>query len=517
MEQYQYSETAFVKLPDTFKNNTHAQHIGAADLNEIINVTVRLRRKNPIDDQLIYTGKILTHELYALEFGAADEDIRKVEEFAHNFHLTVLECHKAKRLVMLRGKVMDFQKAFQVHLAHYRHETGTEFRGRVGHIHIPQCLVSIIEGVFGLDNRPHAKPMFHYARQHGRFAFHSEGSGYTPDEVATIYGFPKGVSGAGECIAIIELGGGYRVQDLQSYFKRLNLPVPVISAVSVDTGLNVPGAVNSCDGEVMLDIEVAAAIAPGAKIVVYFTTNTDKGFLDAITTAIHDTKNCPSVISISWGSAEPNWTLQSLNSYNEAFKTAALLGITVCVASGDNGSADAFSDGKAHVDFPASSPYVLACGGTSLVAANNQVVSEVVWHNADGTATGGGVSEIFQLPAYQQNAGVPLSPNNKFTGRGIPDIAGNADMHTGYKVLVDGEDIILGGTSAVAPLYAGLIARINELKGRRVGFINPVLYSTPALCREILQGNNITASNGMGYTAKKGWDACTGLGVLSSL
>jgi kumamolisin len=268
---------------------------------------------------------------------------------------------------------------------------------------------------------------------------------------------------------------------------------------------------------VMLDIEVAGAVAPEASIVVYFAPNTDQGFLDAITQAIHDTTNKPSVISISWGASESNWTDQSLTNFNEAFKAASLLGVTICAAAGDSGSDDSVGDGKVHVDFPASSPYVLACGGTKLVTNGTKISSETVWHESSTSATGGGVSNFFPIPDYQAKAKVPLSLDTKFKGRGVPDVAGNADPQTGYKVRVDGQNMVIGGTSAVAPLMAGLIALVNEKNGKSAGFINPQIYSTAGSCRDIIKGDNITTSTNKGYKAGKGWDACTGLGVLSKL
>jgi kumamolisin len=338
---------------------------------------------------------------------------------------------------------------------------------------------------------------------------------FVPDQLANIYGFPAGFNGKGQTIAILELGGGYRTKDLTNYFKALGIKKPIVKAIAIDGGKNSPSTANSADGEVMLDIEVAGAIAPGANIVVYFTTNTDKGFLDAITAAIHDTNNKPSILSISWGSAEVNWTDQSMTSFNQAFQAAAALGVTICVAAGDAGSSDGVTDGKVHVDFPASSPYVLACGGTSLTVNGNTITSETVWHDSNTSAGGGGVSEFFPIPSYQANARVPGSINSRFAGRGVPDVAGDADPDTGYKVVVDGQQIVVGGTSAVAPLYAGLIARINQQKGTSAGFINPTLYATPSLCRDITQGNNNTTAANTGYKAGPGWDACTGLGVLS--
>jgi kumamolisin len=258
----------------------------------------------------------------------------------------------------------------------------------------------------------------------------------------------------------------------------------------------------------MLDIEVVGAVAPAARIVVYFAPNTDAGFLDAITTAAHDTANRPSVISISWGAPEACWTAQAMTSFDNALQAAAAMGITVCVAAGDCGSSDGAADGADHVDFPASSPHVLACGGTSLTAANLAISGEVAWNDgASGGAGGGGVSSFFALPAWQAGLTVEKAgQRGPLTKRGVPDVSGNADPETGYNVRIDGSDTVLGGTSAVAPLWAGLIARINAAGGRTVGLIAPPLYRAPAAMRDIVQGSNGD------YAAAIGWDACTGLG-----
>ena len=323
-----------------------------------------------------------------------------------------------------------------------------------------------------------------------------------------MYNFPSG-TGHGQCIGIIELGGGYQQTDLQTYFAGLNVPLPNVTAVSVDDGQNSPGDPNGADGEVMLDIEVAGAIAPAAQIAVYFAPNTDQGFVDAITTAIHDTTNKPSVISISWGGPESSWTQQSTTAFDQAFQAAAAMGITVCAASGDNGSSDGVNDGSDHVDFPASDPYVLACGGTSVQASNGSITSETVWNDgAQGGAGGGGISAVFATPPYQEGLGATLTTGGTepLTNRGVPDVAGDADENTGYNVRVDGQDTVIGGTSAVAPLWAGLIARINSNNSSPVGYINPVLYKNPAAFNDITQGNNGD------YAASTGWDACTGWG-----
>jgi kumamolisin len=308
---------------------------------------------------------------------------------------------------------------------------------------------------------------------------------------------------------LIELGGGYRSADLKTYFTKLGLPVPKVKSVSVDGGKNRPSTANSADGEVMLDIEVAAAVAPKALIAVYFAPNTTQGFLDAITKAVHDTVNKPMVISISWGAPESAWTGQALTQYDQAFQAAAAMGVTICCAAGDSGSTDGVGDGKAHVDFPASSPYVLACGGTRLNSSGTTINSEVVWNENSDSATGGGVSNFFAVPAYQNAANIPVSANGGGRGRGLPDVAGDADPASGYQVRVDGSDLVIGGTSAVAPLWAGLITLMNQKLDQPVGFLNPLLYGSlnkAGVVRDITSG-----SNGA-YKAQAGWDPCTGWG-----
>jgi kumamolisin len=318
------------------------------------------------------------------------------------------------------------------------------------------------------------------------------------------------VDGTGETVGIIELGGGYIAADLTSYFTGLGIKAPSVTAVLVDKGTNAPTNANSADGEVQLDIEVIGTIAPGAKIVVYFAPNTTAGFQDALTTAIHDDTNKPSVISISWGGAESTWTAQAMTAFDSAAQDAAALGVSICVASGDGGSSDGETDGANHVDFPSSSPHVLACGGTSLQSANGAITSETVWNDgAQGGATGGGYSVQFALPTWQASAGIKPPSGG---GRGVPDVAGDADPETGYNVSVDGTAMVVGGTSAVAPLWSALIALLNEKLGKPVGFLQPVLYGLPATAAAF--HDIVTGSNGA-FSAGPGWDACTGLGSPS--
>jgi kumamolisin len=501
----------------------NSQVLGPVHPEEQVEVTVRLRRRAPLSAavqsktmaaQSPKQRHYLTREQLAQAHGATPEDIAKVVAFAQAHKLAVVETSIPRRSVILSGNAVDIGAAFGVKLEEYDHPQEGTFRGRTGAIMIPADLEGIIVGVFGLDNRPQARPHFQIRKARKRkLGRHTDLPEFTPPQLTQLYDFPANLDGSGQCIAIIELGGGFRTADLKAYFAELGLPKPKVASVSVDHAKNRPtGSADGPDGEVMLDIEVAGAIAPKAKIVVYFGPNTDQGFLDAITKAVHDTVNKPSVISISWGGPESSWTPQAMQQFDEAFQSAAALGITVCVAAGDNGSSDGLNDGAAHVDFPASSPNVLACGGTTLHASTSTISSEVVWNEgAGGGATGGGVSDEFPLPDYQQNVGVPPSVNpGHYVGRGLPDVAGDADPNTGYVVRVDGSDTVIGGTSAVAPLWAGLIARLNQSLGQPVGFLNPVLYATISqngAFRDVTSGDNGD------YSAGNGWDACTGWGV----
>src|SRR5580704_4420233 len=497
-----------------------AREVGPANPNETVDVTIRLRSragKKPIVnadefEKPIENRTILTRKEFEQQHGADAASIARVEAFAGQHKLAVKEESSARRTVILSGTVAAMNDAFGVELKEYDHPTG-KYRGRTGSIHLPAELHDVVEGVFGLDNRPQAKPHFRTRRERAGARAAAINLSYTPVQVAALYDFPTGVDGTGECIALIELGGGYDTEDLSNYWAQLKLSTtPTVSAVSVGNGSNAPtGDPNGPDGEVMLDIEVAGAIAPGAKIVAYFAENTDAGFLNAITTAVHDSTNNPSVVSISWGGPESSWTQQAMTSMDEAFQSAAALGVTVCVACGDNGSTDGVGDGLNHVDFPASSPFALACGGTHLVASNNTVSSETVWNELpNGGATGGGISDVFPLPSWQNGVGVPPSANpNKNIGRGLPDVAGDADPYTGYVTRVDGQPDVIGGTSAVAPLWAGLIALINQEIEKPAGYINPLLYSNAGAGGF----NDITSGNNGQYSAGPGWDACTGFGT----
>jgi kumamolisin len=488
--------------------------VGPADPHQQIQVTVYLRRGSrqaPSAEQIgsepISQRKYLTREEFARAHGARAEDIEKVRAFAREYGLEVESEDRAARLVKLTGTVEAFNEAFGVSLRRYEHSSGT-YRCRTGNLTIPSDLAGAIEAVFGLDNRPQTKPHFRLRQQKPGARAQRGAASYSPLEVAQAYDFPGSVNGAGQSIAIIELGGGYNPADLSSFFSRLGVAAPQVTAVSVDGATNSPtGDPSGPDGEVELDVEVAGSVAPGAQIAVYFAPNTDQGFIDAVTTAVHDRKLKPSIISISWGGPENSWTAQARDALNSACQDAATMGVTVLAASGDDGATDGTS--SAVVDFPAASPYVVGCGGTKLVLSGTSISSEQSWNELSSNegATGGGISEVFALPSYQQSAKIPAAPNG-FTGRGVPDVAGDADPESGYNVIVDGQQSIIGGTSAVAPLWAGLLGRINQALGKNVGYVNALLYSVGVKS----SFHDITSGSNGDYSAGPGWDACTGLG-----
>ena len=495
---------------------------------ERFEVTVRIRRKTParaLTAEAAHEGeapgarRYLTREEYAREHAVDPKDLERVQRFAREQGLVVVDASAPRRSVFLSGTVSQFEHAFGTKIEQYECE-GHVYRGRTGPLTLPADVAEVVEGVFGIDDRPAAIPHFQRPKASGHIIAHAAHASFTPPQLARLYEFPD-ADGHGQCIAILELGGGFRSADLKKYFEELGLPAPAVKAVRIDGARNDPSTAEGADGEVMLDIEVAAGVAPGATIAVYFAPNTDKGFIDALTAAIHDDTNKPSVISISWGNPEKNWSKQAMHSMDQAFQTAAALGITICCAAGDAGSGDENPedlaqfgekpDGRAHADFPASSPWALACGGTRLTATGHTISAETVWDDDPlRSATGGGVSDVFAPPAYQTTASVPSSANDaKHHGRGLPDVAAAADPQTGYKVRVDGEEFVIGGTSAVAPLWAGLVALLNQQLDHPVGFLNPFLYGTKGggkVCRDITSGNNGA------YHAKAGWDPCTGWG-----
>ncbi|BDS09693.1 S53 family peptidase [Aureispira anguillae] len=329
---------------------------------------------------------------------------------------------------------------------------------------------------------------------------------YSPLDFIQAYNFPEG-DGKGQTIGLIELGGTFTHQDMTQFFQGLGLEVPTIEVVGAPS--KVPANENV---EVTSDIQIAGALAPKAKLVIYY----GKSIIEAVKTALSDTKNNPTILSISWAGSEFNYSETELQELNSAFYEAALRGITVIAASGDHGAYNGLQ--YPNVNVPTNNPFVLGCGGTTIQIQNGQLTQNRVWYEQVSNTmvgTGGGYSRRIPIPAYQQTASnlylsrhpqyVGYNPTN---GRAIPDIAANAAMASAYKIVFNGAWMPMGGTSLSTPLWAALIARLNQSLGYQLGFINNLLYQLENSNAFIQapQGNN-----GL-YIAAYGWDPCTGLG-----
>jgi kumamolisin len=433
-------------------------------------------------------------------------DVNAVKGFAKQNGLSVASVDRGTGTVKLSGTDAQLGKAFGVQVNQYR-DPGIKqpFLAYEGNVQLPKNLAGSVQSVLGLSTRPVAHTM-----NSGLDPSVALGPkdvparGYTGADMAKAYDFPT-TTGKGQKLAIIELGGGYKQADLDAYFKKIGVPEPKVTAVSVDGAKNAPdGDPNGADGEVDLDIDVAGAVAPGADIKVYFAPNTDQGFVDAINQAVKDQGGTPGAISISWGGPESDWSPTAQASMDAAMKNAAAKGVNVYVASGDDGSSDGKTDGKPHADFPAASPWVIATGGTTLhTDGKGQRGTESAWGGIAGNgASGGGFSSTEPVPDFQKGT-VPAGT----THRGVPDISGNADPRTPYFVQVDGTTGGIGGTSAVAPLMAALNARLGEALKGPVPNLNKVAYANPSAFFDVTQGTNGA------FKAAKGWDAVTGLGV----
>jgi kumamolisin len=531
-----------------------AQRIRPVDPNKQISVLIYVRRRTggaPMPDHQSWTETqpdkraAISQEQFTQLYGASPEDLGKVIAFAEAHGLIVGEVNQERRQVIVTGTANELNGAFHVDLGHYRHSKD-EFLGHVGAVHLPTELSGIVESVLGLDNRRVARPHVTGGR--------SGGLALTPRQVAHLYHFPTPLDASSQTIGIIELGGGYHLTDVSAFLSGLGLETPTITDVPVTRRNRMAGSLarpNNEDLETTFDIDIVASIASGAEILVYFGDPSEAGFNAAMSAAVSPGpgRKTPSVITCSWSGAEANWSAAGVRTMNQTLEDAAAKRITVLVASGDHGSDCKVGDGAAHVNYPASDPGATACGGTRTTLLP---LSHGTWndggprpgHKHPAGATGGGVSDLTfpnrsMVPAWQQKANIPKSVNDNHAGRGVPDIAGQASGYSGYVILLYGQpttELIdpssgfplgqIGGTSSVAPLYAGLIAVINERLGQQVGFLNPTLYhlaANPAsanIFAEINDGKNNHWSAGAAdaahsYSSGPGWDACTGLGVIN--
>jgi kumamolisin len=464
------------------------------DPGDHLSVTVRLRPGVPLPDSVGSEDRAT----FEREHGAQPDDIAKVDRFAHDYGLHVDRTNAAERSVVLSGTASQMHDAFGVDLAHFRKNDRT-FVGHDGALSVPTSISDAVTGVFGLDDTRASHPHIVVAPDA------ASAHGYTPLDVAKAYDFPAG-DGKGQHVAVISLGGRYDDKVQAHYLKALGVAHTPFNVVKIDGGADDPSDPGPT-GENMLDAEVIGSLAPQADKTMYIAPNTDRGFVDAVSRALHDGHH-NTTLSISWGAPEEHYTPQARAALDELFHEAKAMGVNVFCASGDNGSADAIPDDRAHTDFPSASQWTIATGGTKLQLAHDGTIArETVWNelkNGEG-ATGGGISTTEPKPADQHALAI--------SGRGEPDIAGNADPTTGYLVLEPRGDggaspAIVGGTSAVAPLYASLAARIGAAHGGPVD-LRKAIYAAPARdFHDITQGNNGA------YAAGPGWDAASGRGSI---
>ena len=467
---------------------------------------------------------------FIAKYGAEPDDIRRMRQFAQKNGLSIEEINRARRSVILSGSAKNLEFAFGVQLYHYSYPattsksvtpSGTEkhYRTFVGPVHVPKYLAGRVLGVFGLDNRRLSRPNVN--------SYPGNLANLTVPAVAKFYNFPD-YSATGQTIAIFSTGG-YKLTDIQSYYQGLNgYTVPQIIDVPVNptTDSNLAFA----ELETTQDICIASTVAQGAKIAVYFTQDTQKGWVDLIGKVVHpDPKtNDPvcSVLSCSYVHLQQDDSDGAfVATINAAFLDAKARSVTICVTSGDAGTDCGISDHNPHVEYPASDPWVLSCGGTTISSADDGTLSEYIWNDRFG-ATGGGISDYFvkgsnyeSAYGYQSNVPIPVSLRDSHMGRGVPDVAANASPYSGYLIYLDGNpNQLASGTSAASPLFAGLIAVVNAKLNRWVGFINPTIYAQRAtICRQVLgsPGPADNSYNGApGYPAGSIWNACTGLGVI---
>jgi kumamolisin len=541
-----------VELPGSYRPTaTGARLAQAASPSDEVEVTITLRGPHlPTADEAARPA--MNEAAFAAAYGASPDDAAKVKAELETFGLDVYAVSLPTRSLQARGTVAQMEAAFGVTLGVYEKDDQGSFRGREGSITLPAALSGIVTGVFGLDGRRVARrstapaPAGQGAAPAGQGAVPA-GQGaapaapaLAPADLESRYSFPPG-DGTGQVIAIAEFGGGYFASDVQAFCAKYGRAVPTVTPVSAGSPLLTLQQIEQLPAqqrqevldesvEVMMDAEIVAALCPAASVYVYFAPFTQKGWVDLLNAVQTATSGLPVALSVSWGLAEdsPDWSGSAVQAINERLQALSMMGVTACVAAGDDGAGDQISDGDAHVNFPASSPFVLSVGGTMLQGTPPSPAVEVVWWDAPGDrsvqgggSTGGGVSTVFPRPAWQ-NVQVTSLNTGSIDGRVVPDVAALAGQPF-YDLIFLGEDSPNGGTSAAAPLWASLLARLAAADGNTAQrqFLTPLLYANapdgqPAgmsVCNDITSGDNRSPGIPVGYTAGPGFDAVSGWGT----
>ncbi|MGW2370901.1 protease pro-enzyme activation domain-containing protein [Kitasatospora sp. NPDC001683] len=511
--------TPRVALPNTVNPAVaHSEKKGDVPAEQQISVAVslKLRNSDALDRFLTAVatpgapefGKYLTPEQFTARFGPTQQDVDQVKAYLTAQGLTVADVSANRQVVTAHGTTAQISQAFGTHESSYLDpQLQRAFFANDAAASIPADLASVVQGVSGLDN--HAVRKTHLAKPNAVTpnAATATPSGMSPAQYDGAYNLNKtGADGTGTTVALWEFDG-YQSSNLTTYDSQFGLTGPAVTTVSVD-GANYDSAPGQGQGEVELDSEIVRGAAPKATQLVYEAPNNDQGEIDMANKIVADNK--ASVISISWGSCEPDTTAASMTAVDNAFKQAAAQGISIFSASGDDGSRDCTrstsgSTVKA-VDFPASSPHQTGVGGTNLkVGSSNTYSSESAWSTA-----GGGVSTVFSKPSWQTGTGV------SGTMRTVPDVASNADPASGFSIYTAGGWQVYGGTSAAAPLWSGYAAQFNQkakAAGQSaLGEASPKLYSVANSSSYGSTFHDVTTGANQDFSAKAGYDQVTGWG-----
>ena len=521
-----------------------ARRVRDLDPHSHVEVTLTLKAP-PLPETDKLPEKALSAAELAQNYGAAAHDIRKVEDVLRSYGLRLESVGSSHRTMRVSGTAHAIEAAFKADLAIYHNAEQGEFRGREGTVSVPAEISGLVHSVLGLDQRRMAH------RAAARPAVAPATAPLRPADLEERYNFPPG-DAAAQSIGIAEFGipqhtgtvvvPAYFPDDVAAFCTAQGRATPKVMTVAVNLAPLTSAQYHALPhtmakqvldetSEVMMDVEIIAALCPAANISLYFTGWDQKGWVDLLDKV---TAARPVVLSISYGLAEdlPHWAAAALQAINEALQIAAMAGITICASSGDDGSGCDMPDTRAHVEFPASSS-VRPCGWRYHAAwpRCGAVRSGVVEAPGQrlarrGGATGGGVSAVFHRPVWQTEHVASLN-HGSIAGRIVPDVAALAGVPY-YELTLLGHSSPAGGTSAATPVWASLIARIDAALpvAKRQRFRAPMLYhKTPsggtigaAGCTAITHGNNASHPHpGKGYAASQGYDAVTGWGVPNGM
>lgn len=481
-------------LSQELEFTVHFQNDGQRDTGEL-----QERAKKAFLDKPSTRAYLNREELTALT-GPAETAIQEVSDYFAGFSIEQVELHRLHRSATYRGSIGDINRALKTVIKAYQGDCNNVITAYDGALHLPATLHRAVKHISDIlpPHKKESRPPT-ITESFPATGAPALNGGYSVQQLMKAYSFPESLTGKGQCIALVELGGQYKRSDVITYFQKARLPLPRIEEVG--RPINTNSLLDN--SEVTLDIQVVGTIAPDATLVVYYGST----ILEAMQLILQDTQYHPTVVSISWAGSEYNYSAFDIAELDQAFHQASLLGMTILAASGDQGALN--GRGFPNVSIPSSHPLVIGCGGSApLLNEEDKITFDTVWDQNNGqSASGGGFSELYPLPPYQQGA-TNSYPYARTGTRGVPDVAANASGANGYQVVFNGREMPIGGTSAATPLWAGLIALISQSLGHPLGYIHPYLYQLAGSegFLPIVQGNNGY------YPAYPYWNPATGLG-----